>query len=387
MGNIHYGIFFYMRVYDSSIINNRTAYTLPERLSFGIEIGTDYPGLQANGPRRILVIGNETDHNESQGIRTWNAVDVLISGNYAHHNGATGIQIENGSENIVIDNNLSEYNALSYEYETGVWVDDSKNVVVRNNILRNNEIGLDITTSDRVIVHDNYIYLNNGGAKNPLNTSGLIVNKSNSNVAITHNTFYKNSSPGAQKADVNFKSSCAGVLFKNNIVSESASASDLLASECELTSDYNAFFNTRPLSMSWEDNQLPWDSYLQTSQQDAHSLTQAPLFSNPATYDFRVQANSPIISQGVILAATTSAGSGRTVAVTDASYFSDGFGIGRGDHIMIGGVHVIIITVDYNRNTITVDRDITWNSGDPVSFPFTGPTPNIGAVGVLPKLP
>ena len=175
IGNTHYGIFFYMKVYDSSMINNHAAYALPEVQSYGIEVSTDYPGVQANGSRRIVITGNEVDHNESQGIHTWNAVGVLISGNHLHDNGATGIQIEDGSENIVVENNLSENNAQSYEYETGAWIDGSKNVLVRNNILRSNKIGLNITASDRVIVHHNYIYLNNRGAENLLNAAGLIV--------------------------------------------------------------------------------------------------------------------------------------------------------------------------------------------------------------------
>jgi hypothetical protein len=36
VGNLHYGIFFYRKVYDSAIINNHAAYSLPVRLSFGI---------------------------------------------------------------------------------------------------------------------------------------------------------------------------------------------------------------------------------------------------------------------------------------------------------------------------------------------------------------
>jgi len=176
IGNTHYGIFFYKKVYDSSIINNHVAYTLPEVQSYGIEISTDYPGAQSNGPRRIVVTANEVDHNESQGIHTWNAAGVLIGNNYLHDNGATGIQIEDGSENVVVENNLSENNAQKYEFEAGVWVDGSKNVVVRNNILRNNKVGLIITSSDRVIVHDNYLYLNNRGAQSLNNAAGFCKN-------------------------------------------------------------------------------------------------------------------------------------------------------------------------------------------------------------------
>jgi parallel beta-helix repeat protein len=383
IGNTHYGIFFYMKVYDSSIVNNHAAYTLPEAQSYGIEVSTNYPGVQADGARRIVITGNEVDHNESLGIHTWNAVGVLISDNYLHHNGATGIQIEDGSEDIVVENNLSENNAQSYEYETGAWIDGSRNVLVRNNILRDNKIGLNVTTSDRVIVHDNYIYLNNRGAENLLNAAGLIVSKEVSNVSIAHNTFYHNSASSAQRGGANFgspESPCENISFKNNVVSETASPWDLIQESCSgLVSDYNGFFNTRALSIAWNEDSYDWASYLAASGQDAHSLTQDPLFVDPAGLDFRLQPSSPLMGKGVILARTTGAGSGNTVAVTDASYFSDGFGMGEGDDIVVGENPVTIVAIDYSSNAITIDRTITWKSGDAVSFPFSGAAPDVGA--------
>jgi parallel beta-helix repeat protein len=372
-----------MKVYDSSLIHNHVAYALPEPQSYGIEVSTDYPGVQANGARRIVITGNEVDHNESLGMQTWNAVGVLISGNYLHDNGATGIQIEDGSEDIVVENNLSENNAQAYEYETGAWIDSSKNVLVRNNILRSNKIGLNITDSDRVIVHNNYIYLNNRGVENLDNAAGLIVRDHVSKISMTQNTLYKNSASDAECGGVNFgspESSCENVNFKNNIVSETASSWDLRQASCSnFASDYNDFFNTRALSITWNEDNYTWSSYLAATGQDTHSLTQDPLFVNPASLDLRLQSSSPLIGKGVILARTTGLGSGTVVAVTDASYFSDGFGIGEGDTIVIGGEQVTIVAIDYTHNRITIDRAITWASGDAVSFPFSDVAPNMGA--------
>ena len=104
IGNTTQGVFLYNEVYDSIIKNNHIAYNgIPN--AFGIEIGTDYPGIPERGAQRIDVYGNEIDHNSIQGIRTWNSNYIWIHNNYFHHNGATGIQIENGSRNIVIENN------------------------------------------------------------------------------------------------------------------------------------------------------------------------------------------------------------------------------------------------------------------------------------------
>lgn len=383
IGNVHYGIFFYKKVYDSSIVNNHVAYTLPEVQSYGIEISTDYPGVQSIGPRRIVVTGNEVDHNESQGIHTWNAMGVLIGSNYLHDNGATGIQIEDGSENIVLEDNICENNAQTYEFEAGAWIDDSKNVVVRNNILRSNKVGLTITNSDRVIVHHNYLYLNNRGAENLYNAAGLIVDDSATNISVTQNTFYKNGASGMGRGGVNFglfDPPCASINFKNNIVAETMNMLDLLQNSCSgFVSDYNNFFNTRPLAIEWNQSQLDWSTYLVESGQDANSLTGKPFFTDPTAFNFSLQAASPLIGKGTILAWTIDAGSGVTVIVTDASYFSDGFGIGIGDPIVIGNSRANIVAIDYLSHSITVDRVIHWDKNDAVSFPYDGVAPDMGA--------
>jgi parallel beta-helix repeat protein len=383
IGNTHYGIFFYKKVYDSSIINNHVAYTLPEDQSYGIEISTDYPGIQSNGSRRIVISGNEVDHSESQGIHIWNAAGVLISNNHLHDNGATGIQIEDGSENVIVENNLSENNAQNYEFEAGAWIDDSKNVVVRNNVLRSNKVGLIITASDRVIVHNNYLYLNNRGAKNLDNAAGLIVDDSATNISLTQNTFYKNGADNMTRAAVNFglfNPSCAGITFKNNIVAETVNVLDFFQDSCSgFVSDFNDFFNVRPLAIHWNQSQTDWLTYLAISGQDTHSLINDPLFVDPAGFDFSLQSTSPLIGKGAILARTTKAGTGNTVSITDASYFSDGFEIGNGDAVVIGGSPANIVAVDYSNHLIRIDRIIKWDKNDAVSFPFVGAAPHMGA--------
>jgi parallel beta-helix repeat protein len=382
IGNVHYGIFFYKKVYDSSIIDNHVAYTLPEIQSYGIELSTDYPGNQANGSRRITITGNEVDHNESEGVHTWNAVGVLIGSNYLHDNGATGIQIEDGSENIVVENNLSENNAQKYEFEAGAWIDGSKNVVLRKNIFRSNKAGLIITVSDRVIVHDNYLYLNNRGAQNLDNAAGLIVEDSATNISVTQNTFYNNGASGTERGEINFglfHPSCSSITFKNNIVAETANDLDLFQDSCSgFVSDFNDFYNMRPLAISWNQSQTDWLGYLAVSGQDAHSLTSKPLFVDPTSFDFSLQSTSPLIGAGSILARTADAGVGETVIVTDASYFSDGFGIGSGDSILIGASRANIVAIDYINQSINIDRIISWDKGDVVSFPFTGEAPDMG---------
>ena len=65
----------------------------------------------------------------------------------------------------------------------------------------------------------------------------------------------------------------------------------------------------------------------------------------------------------------------------DARYFNDGYGISgvAGDTIMVGGSTVMVTDVNYSANTITVNKSISWNSGDGVSYAYSGSKPDIGA--------
>lgn len=80
------------------------------------------------------------------------------------------------------------------------------------------------------------------------------------------------------------------------------------------------------------------------------------------------------------LTTTVSSGSGTQIAVHDAGYFIDGWGSGLGDLISVGSNDPIRITsVDYGANRITVDRSISWNGGDGVSYAYLGSSPDRGA--------
>jgi hypothetical protein len=106
-----------------------------------------------------------------------------------------------------------------------------------------------------------------------------------------------------------------------------------------------------------------------------------PQFANLAAKDYRLTSQSPCIDAGVPLTNTTSAGSGKIVPVADASYFTDGFGLVPGDQVKIGtNPAILVLNVDVNRNTLTLERAITWTRGDPVYLgEFKGRGADIGA--------
>jgi hypothetical protein len=178
------------------------------------------------------------------------------------------------------------------------------------------------------------------------------------------------------------------VIFKNNIVSESRSSVynlDLWVHGLTHTLDYNNYFNaTRGLRVRWNqpgENVTPvsWTTYLSASGQDSHSITSNPLFRDIVNEDFHVQSNSPCIDNGDYLTKTRSSGSGLSIPVKDARYFTDGYGLIEGDSIHIGSNRSAkIVHVDYDDNVITVNENVNWDNDDAVSYPYKGSAPDIG---------
>jgi parallel beta-helix repeat protein len=382
--NAAYGIFVYYKTTDVVIANNviyneNDKNGVPVDDQYGIDIDTDYPGDPANGPRRITVIGNEIYGNRIQGIRPWNGWYILIKDNHVHNNGASGIQVEDGCQYVVVEGNHSENNAQSYEYETGIWIDSTVNAVVQNNVLNGNQIGLMVTDSNRVLLRNNIIYQNNR-APSGSNVMGTVLNTNSSNITFVHNTLWKNGVSGSRGNLM----ACShppltNTLVKNNIFSEATGSNDSSVL-CSIISDFNDYYNTRNLLIGWLGSNYSWTNYQNTSKQDNHSITGNPQFVDSTNYNFALSPNSPDIDSADYLAKTTSAGSGTTIPVTNASYFSNGMNLVQGDNIRIGSNTVKVTNVDYSSNTLTVDRNINWNTSDPVSYLYSGNSPDIGAL-------
>jgi hypothetical protein len=114
----------------------------------------------------------------------------------------------------------------------------------------------------------------------------------------------------------------------------------------------------------------------------------APDFEDEAAFDFRLKSTSQLIDAGIYLAKATSSGSGTTLPVDDARYFTDGFGIQgmSGDLIRLEGVDgtATILSVDYDTNTLTLDTPLAWNEGQGVSLDYYGSAPDIGAYEFFP---
>jgi parallel beta-helix repeat protein len=386
--NDEHGIFLYRRNYDILIDHNHVSYSGWDKYwGHNIKVVVWDGDDPATGPVGITITNNELDHARVQGIMTWNARNLLIRGNHSHHNGATGIQIEDGSKNVIVEDNTCEYNAQKSGYETGIWVDSTENAVVQNNIIRYNNIGLMVSGSEWIIVRNNLIYKNNRGP-DQANYIGISIQESHqgegggSDISIVHNTLYKNGSSKSQRADINigtYGGKVYRVFVKNNIVAESAAPRDLWVQFLTHVLDYNNYYNIRNLLIKWQGNDKTWTKYLSASGQDFHSITSNPHFVNPDIKDFRLQNNSLCIDKGGFLTKTTSSVSGKIIKVENARYFTDGYGLIDGDLIKVGSNSPVRITnVNYNANTITVDKNISCNIADGVSYPYSGSAPDIG---------
>jgi len=127
------------------------------------------------------------------------------------------------------------------------------------------------------------------------------------------------------------------------------------------------------------------DDWWSVSPEPGHVLTEAlieALFVNAAARDFTPASGSPAIDAAPPLTRTTADGEGKTVPVADARYFVDGWdGLFVADSIQIGAnTPVRLAAVDYERNTLTLTQPLAWTAGDPVSLPWWGQAPDIGAV-------
>jgi hypothetical protein len=110
--------------------------------------------------------------------------------------------------------------------------------------------------------------------------------------------------------------------------------------------------------------------------------TSAPeTVDNIDKFDFHLQAASPAIDRGAFLTTTTTAGAGTVIAVVDATYFIDGFGIAAGDEIQLEEQTAAarVTAVDHAANTVTVDTALAWAAGLGVAMKYSGTAPDIGA--------
>ena len=96
---------------------------------------------------------------------------------------------------------------------------------------------------------------------------------------------------------------------------------------------------------------------------------------------FELTSSSPCIDSGTPLTHAVGSGSGTVITVADARYFSTGLDMVEGDTVWIGSPPqtATVIGKNIDTNTLTVDTSVSWSHGDPVTLPYEGHKPDIGA--------
>ncbi len=405
------GISFADAIQNILISGNHISYSYddpdPNIFSHGDGIVTtcwNFPISDGNMCSDITITNNIVHDVNSHGVCIAASKNVLVRGNRCHHNGGNGILIEGsaqtpGCKNVVIEDNLCEDNACISAGGTGIWVDDSDDILVQNNILRRNHKGLAITGAFNVIARNNIIYENNSSTYD--GTAGILAEKSYvgqracENSIIVHNTLYRNAGEA--------NSVCAQVtigrlgsnlpadnaVFKNNI--SSCSLGDYYCTYLDLMVygqnpelNYNNYYQpVEPLNVCWQSdpdvNIISWSQY-QTSGQDSNSIISDPCFINIDNEDFHLHPNSKCIDAGGFLTTAADSNSGISLVVADSRYFTDGYGLIDGDLIKVGSNPLVrVLDVNYDTNTLTLSESISWNDGDGVSYAYLGNAPDIGA--------
>ena len=253
--------------------------------------------------------------------------------------------------------NLFEHNRIAYSADPpdnigapGMALSTSYNIVRFNEFYFNNRAGLSMTVTSSYysdIVH-NKIY-NNTFLANGLNTEDP--------------DDHMNSAIGFGFYGGNFRIEYNSI--KNNIFFE-----------------HRVPFGSYKVDLDEQDIDFNWNGDQEGDPQFAHADAMPGDPMDPDYPDLSLLAHSPCRDAGTFLTTITSpAGSGVSFQVDDAGYFTDGWGIVRGDSIQFYGseVSAVITRVDYEARTITVDRTVTWKQNQGVCMAYVGNAPDMGA--------
>lgn len=348
-----------------------------------IHIGLDAVG-ELSGARFNLVSDNECFGAKHGGIccagdkTSYN----IIRNNYIHDIGDNAIATGALTKWVVIEGNRIHNPGIDLDGACGIQIRSENGIVRKNIVTRNAEVTIETdaaamelqSTEDRPFVRNNKIYHN------------VIYNFSHGS-----NVWY-----GVKLAVYNTEIQFGPNVFKNNIfykngtgsgggfqIGYARQVSDLpidefagnLLSSGSVGSDVIYFFEFGKLALSVHESNQRYPAVFKDSNFDA-----LPQFLNESQFNFNLRAESPCIDAGEFLTTCLNSGVGYEITVEDAGCFCDGWGIVEGDEIKVGyNVSGRIRRIDYENNKITVNKLVSWQTGDPVSLAYKGKAPEAGA--------
>ncbi|MFZ5518007.1 MAG: hypothetical protein ACOY90_15280 [Candidatus Zhuqueibacterota bacterium] len=348
-----------------------------------IHIGLDEVG-ETTGAWYNIVAGNECSGALHGGICC--AGDKsrfnIIQENYIHDIGDNAIATGALTQWVLIEGNRIHNPGADADGACGIQL-RSEHGIVRRNILTRN---IDVTIS------------NDAAALELQSTVDRPYVRSNK---IYHNVFYNfsqgaNSWYGVKLAVYNQAVQFGPNVFKNNIIFRNGAGpgggyqiaytrqvqtmpvdqfSGNLVSSGSVGADVVYFFEFSQLALSLQEAIQAYPPIFTESNFDAN-----PQFRNESEYNFALTPESPCIDAGAFLTECVDSGVGYELHVEDAGYFTDGWGVMRGDEVNVGfNPPVAILHIDYENSRIAVNALISWQVGDPVSLKYSGRSPDMGA--------
>jgi hypothetical protein len=282
----------------------------------------------------------------------------------------------NATKHNVIEDNTFALTSTYYSVSGGMGLQYSgQQGIIRRNFFYDCNTGLGMAvyadealynTSNRVYNNDFYTNVGPGLAVWPGDTNDIFLNN-----ILFGNRGCINDCTVTTPGQIVYKAAMTGAddFFKNN---------DLLfqtAGQAVMEEEFDAGFTIAQFTNLYPGVLL-------------NSLEVNPQFVNATNFGFQLQSTSPMIDAGVFLTSAAAAGSGTNLAVLDAGYFLDGYGIAgvEGDVIQLQGQTqtALITRVDYTNNILTLNQPLNWAAAQGVSLQFSGQAPDIGAIEFVP---
>jgi PKD repeat protein len=328
----------------------------------------------------------------------------IIEGNrfYGGPHAAIGMYAGGGATYGYCEYNIIRNNYIENKWHTGIniYSHSARNLVEGNVIVDcgldhlNNTCGSDRDRLNPAQTHSciqvggpynifrRNVMVNNGSFAMDSYSSATAYGSDSNHNRIYHNTFDENYSQAyAVSGETD---DLTDNIFKNNIFS--------------FGHEYEVYWDVQVTNRA---NYFVWNNFFgQTTQkywpstgtvaelQSAYptfwnnNISADPRYVNDAGRDFRLQSASPMIDAGAFLTKTRSAGSGTSIPVEDAGYFTSGWGIAEGDSIQLEGQTQTarVTSVDYSNHVVSVNQSFTWSSGQGIGLAFSGFAPDIGAL-------
>lgn len=312
------------------------------------------PGREGTPSERVVFRGNVFHSGWSRNFENFAHPDTVLESNL-FTNAYDGGRSAGSMDQVAGDRMIYRYNIIARNdhapYATGPWSRTSHNVRYYHNVFYGNgEVAFKITCHDRR-VQDVSLKNNMFGNNDPhgSNTHILSTSGREENLRLSGNVFHGGQSPNP-----------SAIVHGVESWRSPRNAGTALSIE-----------KAQSGSREWDYGRMFTDN----TERD-------PLFEAPSLFDFSLQPASTLRGAALPLARTLSGGEGRDLPVDDTYSFYDGYGIRgeEGDLVAVGtGDNVARIEgIDRAGGILRLDRNLSWEEGDGVSFPWYGEGPDIG---------